>query len=148
MRKGTCKYFNGTAHNKQCEAGIVYDDVTPEPGNNLGKGLRLPCHSRLFFSQPSELQQREFDRRGTCQKYTEPSDAEIAEHEAEIRRAVDRIQTVLPIVSRVKELHKGENWSGVDACPNCGAILHLTHAASNGHVHGQGETQDCVSFME
>lgn len=148
MRKGTCKYFNGAFHNETCEAGIRYEDVTPEPENRLGKALRIPCHSKLFFSNPSESQQDQFDRRGTCSKYTEPSEADIAEHEETVRKAIDRITKTLPIVSRIKKLHKGENWSGVDSCPECGAILHLTHAACNGHVHGQCETKGCVSFME
>lgn len=148
MRKGTCKYFNGGLHNRTCEAGVVYDDVTTEPNNRSGKALRLPCHSKIFFSQPSESQLVEFNRRGQCSKFTEPTDDEVAAHEKDMERSIERITNTLPIISRIKELHKGESWAGVDACPNCGGILHLTHAALNGHVHGQCETSGCVSFME
>lgn len=84
----------------------------------------------------------------TPERSTASSDTDIAEREGTIRKAIDRMMRTQPLISRIKELHKGENWSGVDACPTCGAILHLTHAASNGHVHGHCETKGCVSFME
>lgn len=34
------------------------------------------------------------------------------------------------------------------ACPVCEGKLHLAQAAYNGHVHGQCETKNCVSWME
>lgn len=148
MRKGTCKFFNGAFHNECCQAGIRYEDVTPEPERRTGKALRIPCHSQLFFSAPNKGQLAEFAKRGTCAKYTEPSDEEIAEHEAKMRAAISRITATIPLIGRIKDAHRGENWSGVDTCPTCAGILQLTHAGLNGHVWGQCETKGCVSWME
>lgn len=46
------------------------------------------------------------------------------------------------------ELYKGKSWAGVDECPVCKGKLYMSHAAYNGHVHGQCETKGCLSWME
>jgi len=54
---------------------------------------------------------------------------------------------VMPVVGEWrKKLPIGK--SEVIECPACGGGLHLSQAASNGHIHGKCETKDCVSWME
>ena len=83
-----------------------------------------------------------------CEKYEEPSAAEIAETEAAIDRHMDRMRKVMPMIGKIKEDHKGHTWSGIVACPACGGKLHLSHAGCNGHVWGKCETKDCVAWIE
>lgn len=148
MRQNTCKHFNGTHHNEKCEAGVCYRDVTPDPDRIDGYLLRLPCFKNLGLSNPNKSQLAEFEKRGTCEKYEEPTKEDIAAYDAEMVADIERTEKTIPICSRIRAEHKGENWSGVEACPVCGGSLHLRHAACNGHIHASCETKDCISFME
>jgi hypothetical protein len=58
------------------------------------------------------------------------------------------MRLTFPLISEVKRNHKGKNWQGVVTCPVCKGRLRLSHAAYNGHVWGQCETEGCVSWME
>lgn len=93
MKRGTCKFYNGDFHNKQCEAGVAYRDVTTDPDVLEGSAFRKPCidweewnrqHRKEGFD--NDFQRQNWDRRGTCGKREEPSDEEIAATEAEIKR--------------------------------------------------------------
>lgn len=145
MEKGCCKHHRGSFHNKTCLAGVCYDDVTPR-SREPGCALRQPCRTIPIFDSPSQLE--EFAKRGTCEKYEEPTDAEIAEYEAGIQSAIRNFETSLPLIGRVKKERRGQDWRGVEECPICKGKLHMTHAKYNGHVHGKCETADCLSFME
>jgi len=83
-----------------------------------------------------------------CTKYEEPTPEEIAAYEAEVAGMMSRFEKVLPVIHEIKKEHKGTSVKGVKKCPVCGGTLHFTHAACNGHVHGECETTDCVSWME
>ncbi len=85
---------------------------------------------------------------GTCEKYEEPTPKDLASYDDQIAMATARMKKTLPLVARVKAEHKGESWHGTEPCPVCGGVLHLTHAACNGHVWGRCETEECVSWME
>jgi hypothetical protein len=152
MKKGTCKHYTGFTLFRtagQCRAGVNYRDVTPDPDTS-GCALRIPCHTVCNFYQPGQL--AEFARRGTCAKYEEPTDAEVAAHEAEIEAMIAKSEAQMaattPLLKRIKKDHKGQDWQGVEVCPVCGGKLHLSHAAYNGHVHGRCETEDCLNWME
>lgn len=132
MKRGSCKYFNGV-QNKVCDAGVNYRELVGGP--DAGWCRRMPCHK----SDGSSV---------VCEKRQDPTASEIAEHRAMIDAAMDRMKKVFPLISRVKREHKGTSWKGVEACPVCGGRLHMTHAATNGHVWGQCETSGCVSWME
>jgi hypothetical protein len=147
MEVGTCKYFNGSWHNECCLAGVNYDSVTTEPDNKNGRALRLPCHNRPFPNS-TPLQFEHFNRRGKCDKYEDPSPEDITKHKQEIKRVIERMNATMPLIIQIKREHKGESWKGIETCPICGGKLHMTHAAINGHVWGQCETKDCVSWME
>lgn len=145
MQKGLCKHFNGTVNDK-CRAGIIYQDVTPDPGT-AGSALRLPCRSVPgSFNSPSQLEH--FNRRGTCAKYEEPTNEELAEYWRRSEEMFARHAKAMTVIAKVKKEHKGQIWQGVEVCPVCGGKLHMSHAAVNGHVWGRCETKDCLSWME
>lgn len=147
MDKRTCKFFNGTHHNECCLAGVRYDDVTTEPKELTGKALRIPCHSDPWpNASPSQLEH--FDRRGKCEKYQEPTIAEIAAHNAIVKSAFKRHAASFPLIAKIKKDHKGQSWKGTDICPICKKTIHLTHAAINGYVWGKCETECCLDWME
>ena len=148
MRKNTCKHFRGTFHNKTCKAGVCFNDVVPDPENMLGWILRLPCHKTLDYTDASKEQIACFEGRGTCDKYEEPTDAEIAEDEAAIAAMILNFEKSLPLMAKVKAEHKGTNWRGIETCPVCQGNLHMTHAAINGHVWGKCETPNCLNWAE
>lgn len=154
MDKHTCKHYNGLTAFRQgnCRAGVCYRDVTPDP-DGVGCALRLPCHNEPMITKDTppdraKVLQENFDRRGKCDKLEPPTDAEIAEHEREMKAAIARMGAAFPMISKVKKAHKGEDWRGVEECPICKGKLHMTHAKYNGHVWGQCETQGCLSWME
>jgi len=146
MKAGTCKYFTGTFHNTHCQAGVCYHDVTTEPNKLQGQALRIPCHSIPIMCSPAQLE--EFEKRGKCEKYCDPTPDEIAAYEAEMKAHMDKFLLSLPIIEKVKKEHKGKDWKGVEECPVCKGRLHMTHAKFNGHVWGQCETKGCLSWME
>lgn len=153
MRAGVCKYFNGIFHNECCDAGVKYDDVIPDPANQSGKALRLPCHTEPYpNATPSQLEQ--FHRRGKCEKLCLPTVDEIKAYEVEtekmMKEATDRIMKLEPVMSAMRKSfrksRKGERRE--IECPTCKGRLVLVMSGHNGHIHGQCSTADCVSFME
>ena len=145
MQKGLCKHYNGSFHNKNCCAGVCYDDVTPDPKKS-GCALRQPCRQIPLFTTPEQL--AEFEKRGSCDKYEEPTQAELDGYEASIQSTMRNFTASLPLIGRMKQEHKGQDWQGVVECPVCKGRLHMTHAAFNGHVHGKCETENCLAWME
>lgn len=144
MRERTCKHYRGCMDG--CAVGVKLADVTPRHGET-GWGLRIPC---VRDYGPRSTLKIDTANQGTCDKYEEPTAAELAEEDAAIEAAMQRHLRVGPVVRQVKQERKGTNWRGVVDCPACGGTqtLHLSHAAYNGHVHGRCETDGCVAWME
>lgn len=128
-----CFHFNGIQHD-ECNADVNYRKLAGEP--QLGMATRIPC-THLHDGNPVK-----------CDKYRAYSKAEIDEEEKGFEESMERMRKVGPIVGQVKKEHKGEGWQGTIDCPCCDGKLHLSHAASNGHVWGQCETEGCLNWME
>lgn len=139
MRKGCCRHFTGVA-DKCCAVGVNYDDITTVNGEQFA--LALPCYT------PRSGRSADPRPKASCDKYQEPTAEEIAAHQAELDASMERFKKTLPIIAKVKQEHQGQNWKGIEACPVCGGKLHMTHAASNGHVWGKCETDNCLAWME
>ncbi len=116
-------------------------------GVNLGetfKGTKFavrPCFLDQVTgeSQPDAL---------PCQHLRRPTPEEIALHEAWADQRLDLLRTVMTGIRPWRDAHKGRSASEVVECPACKGRLHLSIAASNGHVHGRCETTGCARWME
>lgn len=136
MKKGMCTQFNGIGlaeDAKCCDAGVNYRDLVGGP--DLGWATRLPCLKKNKSTV-------------VCEKYLEPTAAELADHAAVMAAATERMRLTLPLIKRIKEENEGKAVAGVAECPVCGKMLRWTHAASNGHVWGRCVTEGCLAWME
>jgi hypothetical protein len=116
-----------------CAKGI---DVRAHVGGPaLSWGIRKPCSGHNKEAVP-------------CALYEKHTPAEVADHEREMRRAIERIHLLGPLLSKIKTVHDGMNWSGVEECPACKGRLHMAHVGFNGHTHGKCETEGCLAWME
>lgn len=130
--------------------GIKYESVTVDPdkpGCVFREACRLPGawqHLELRYRAAEEG-----ERRGTCEHFCLPTDAEIAEYEAMVAAHIEKVVITGNLVQKLKEEHKGKNWSGQVECPVCKGRLHVSIAGSfNGHAFVRCETTDCVSYRE
>ena len=131
-----CKYFTGVS-NDVCKAGIKYQDVKgkPSPDNPFGVSVTWPC----LRDEGGHL---------LCEKRAWKTDEEVDKKVAESESHLQKTLTAMKIVPEIKKLYKDKNWNGTRECPVCKGVLHLSHAAINGHVWGKCETADCVEWME
>lgn len=116
----------------------------------MGIAFRIPCKTIEGdeYDQLNDGQKANYDRRGKCDKYEEPSGDEISAHRKRIEEAMQRHMKTLPLIAKVKKEQEGCDWQGIVACPVCNGKLHLSHAAYNSHVWGRCETKNCLSWME
>ena len=128
----------------------------------MGLILRIPCDSKertaALFNRSGKMsdgQRAAMEQKAHCDKFTEPTEEEIAADEAEMDRHMQRMQLTFAVIARVKKKHD-KSWSGVEKCPVCGNKLHLQlnvffseyQGEHQKHLHGRCETQGCVAWME
>lgn len=117
-----------------CEAGVDY-----EAWRGIGHAAQ-PCFlDDKGFSNPDAMQ---------CPKLRRPTSEEIADHETWLSGRHNLLGTVMVGIAPWRAKHKGKSATEVVECPACKGRLHLSIAAYNGHVHGQCESNNCVSWME
>lgn len=138
-KKGKCVHYNGTV-NDCCDAGVNYQSLTD---GKPGWGNKLPCGLRAVVEA----------EKVTCEKFQEPTDAEIAEDEAAMKESHRKMMLTLPLVSAMKARHlNGKKFrSGEEkiTCPACGTgELHMAISGYNGHTQGRCSTQGCVAWIE
>lgn len=75
---------------------------------------------------------------------TRESGEDLADKFAESER---RFNLVMPVVAQWRAKPPRGKQEVIE-CPACKGKLHLSQAASNGHVWGKCETDGCVSWME
>jgi len=125
-----CKHFNGI-QNDRCSAGVCYTDLT---GKDHARAL--PCITLGGDKRPAE-----------CDKYQMRTPEEEAAEEASMEAAMERFRKVMPTVSEWRKKPPRGKQEVIE-CPACKGRLHLSQSSYNGHVHGQCETEGCVSWME
>ena len=114
-----------------CEAGVRYDSV---------RGPHQPCFLDDFGeSKPDD---------SNCAYIRRPAPEEIAAHKAWIEKRMTLQGVVMLGIKAWRKAHQKQNFAEVVECPACKGRLHLSIAASNGHVHGHCESENCVSWME
>lgn len=118
---------------KCCKAGVNFKELGD---GKLGLGMSMPCY---YVAGTIPIH---------CDKYERRTIEEVQAEDAYMEARLAQHMLVFPLVSRIKKEHKGRSWSGVEECPVCKGKLHLSHASYNGHVHGQCETEGCLSWME
>lgn len=52
------------------------------------------------------------------------------------------------LIKKIKDAHKGEDWSEEQECPVCKGRIFLRHVKMNGHTFGRCSTKDCIGWME
>lgn len=136
MKTGNCIHWTGV-QNDCCKLGINYQELVG--GNRDGMAFKLPC---LTLST-SHIE----DAKVSCDKYQEPTAAQIDEENAEFEAVMDRMKKVMPVVAEWRKKSPIGKQEVIE-CPACQGRLHLSQAACNGHVWGKCETEGCVSWME
>jgi len=118
-----------------CFAGV---DVREHVGgDNAGWAMRRPCDGGNVGPFVN-----------ACELYEEATQDEIDKEAALIQEGVDRFEKIFPVIEKIKTDNKGKNIKGSVICPICGEKLHWIHHATNGHVYGRCDTEDCVHWME
>jgi hypothetical protein len=132
-----CIHFTGI-QNDTCKVGVNYRELAGKPDH--GMALRLPCISLALGEKAEKV---------TCAKQHRETEPEAAAREAAADAAVERVISVLPIISAFKRtVPKGRGHAGTIECPVCNGTLHVTIAPSNHHASVKCETEKCVSFIE
>lgn len=151
MNKGTCKFYNGSWHNTHCLCGVRYADVTTGKEQEPGSAYRKPCVDWSVRKGDCALtpsQQKEWERRGKCDKRQEPTDEEIKAHEQAFADHMVKVDTVAKFLMPIRAEHHGKSHSGVYECPACKGKLHVSIAGYNGHARVMCETKECVRWIE
>lgn len=138
-RAGWCVHYRALMHHDTCAAGVNYAQLR---GDTRGPAINLlPC----FIDKPGEPPKE----RVKCEHFRAPTPEEIAEHKAWFDARMNKMAVVFEVIMPWRAKHKGKSHAEVIDCPACKTgRLHLSIAASNGHVHGQCTTPDCVHWME
>jgi hypothetical protein len=151
--RGKCIHYRGSLDGIRCAAGVDYEKVF---GPREGIAARAPCiqeyktHERVDGKYVPVW--KPWARNGftemPCDKREMPTPEQIAEHDAKIARSMDRMRVVMTAISGWRKKKPRGKTAVIDCPTKCGGKLHLSQAASNGHVWGQCTTAGCVSWME
>jgi hypothetical protein len=82
-----------------------------------------------------------------CDKYRDPTDKELEDHERSWEDAKKRLFTVFPLVSKLKKENK-KGGSGVEECPVCKKGISWQISGYNGHIRMNCQTEGCINFIE
>ncbi len=166
MTPGTCihytglQFVGGAYRSGCCRAGVNYYEKFN--GKRDGIMLRMPCiqfrtlptHGNGTYIRPGEETiRKEIDRRGEtmipCALYQEPTPEQVEEDRRETEKMFRNTMTAVEVSCTWRASPKPESdRREVIECPVCHGRLHLFQSAQNGHVHGNCETEGCVSWME
>lgn len=135
--KSKCRHYHPSAplSHDGCKLGINLDVLIGS--ERSGWGCRIPCRLTSFSEEVIP-----------CSKFEPYTVAEIEADDAEMDLAFGNFLVAGELINKVKEDHKGTDWSGVLECPVCDGKLSLSHAKCNGHVWGKCETEGCLAWME
>ena len=134
--KTTCRHMDRSGPwdlSSVCKAGVRLGDLIDD---QPGWVLKIPCR---YMAGGCPV---------ACDKFAPKTMDELQAEDDAAEASIARTLAAMTVVPEIKQAHKGKNWSGTRVCPVCDGTLHLSHAASNGHVHGRCETDGCVAWME
>ena len=137
----TCRHYRGIS-------GCLARDLElfkQENGITRGAYLHLPC----CMSAALQKQRKE---RGivplTCEFHELLTPEEAAAEREEVAKLTERMQKLGPVLEGIRKEYKGRSGTGTVVCPSCGGVLRFSISASNGHIHGCCDTENCFRFME
>lgn len=129
-------YTRDKGFDMKCSAGMDLKKIktvaTGTKGHKWG-----PCIDGHTLDKPAEH----------CPHWVRRTREQAEKRADEIAASIQRMTVAGPIIAewrKKKPIGKAE----VIECPACKGRLHLSQAASNGHVHGKCETNGCLSWME
>lgn len=134
-----CKHYRGREMfwGKPCAAGV--DPILSFcDGERFGWVKRAPC-----FKTNTDAPH--------CPACVYPTQAEVDAQYAALEARMDDFVKHMPKAREaILEIARETNAStGMIDCPKCGGNrLHWSRARSNGHVHAQCETADCLGWIE
>lgn len=140
---GYCQHYEMRGMPKACAAGVEYASVgtlsAANPDNLAKPGCR-PCIHGVRLADPLAL----------CPKWLRATREQGIKRHEDMDRAFRNMALVLPVIQKWRTWSKAKPVAKAEVieCPVCKGRLHLSQAAYNGHVHGQCETEGCVSWME
>ena len=111
-----------------CKAAVRYDSMDPK---------ERPCIGGHEKPDPLAI----------CPKWQRKTREQGEARADAIEASMQRMMVVGPAVAEWRK-KPPLGKQGVIECPVCKGNLHLSQAASNGHVWGKCETEGCVSWME
>lgn len=115
----------------ECQAGINYDDQFPSKPSACWTGKDKTDENQL----------------ARCPKWLRRTRAQGEARADQVEQFIKRHTIAGPVVSAWrKKLPIGK--AEVIECPVCEGRLHLSQAASNGHIHSKCETEGCLAWME
>lgn len=140
---GGITMIGGKEPNGRCKAGVVYEDQFTNPDKSqpphFGIFKRICCMSGNERTHEEQI--------AACPKWLRRTREQGEALADDIEASMNRMRIVGPVVSEWrKRPPKGKQE--VIECPACKGRLHLSQSSYNGHVHGQCETEGCVSWME
>ena len=130
-----------------CKAGVVYLDQFGRAPKVEGESYYASAGIFMRLCCIDGGKRSEEEQRALCPKWQRATREQGEARFAEFQEGDRKFALVMPVVAAWrKKPPRGKRE--VIECPACKGRLHLSQAASNGHVHGQCETADCVSWME
>lgn len=146
--------IGGKEPHGHCKAGVVYLDQfgrAPDIPDNQVNGRYFPS-SGIFtrICCTSGGKRAEWEQLAACPKWERRTVEQATKRADEFEEAMNRMSIVGPVVAAWRTWSKANRVGKAEVieCPACKGRLHLSQAAYNGHVHGQCETEGCVSWME
>lgn len=129
-------YTRDKGADMKCSVGMDLNKIkTVATGT---KGYKWgPCIDGHTLDNPTEH----------CPHWVRKTREQAEKRADEIEAAIKRMTVAWPIIAEWKK-KKPIGKAEIIECPACKGRLHLSQAASNGHVHGKCETNGCLSWME
>lgn len=135
-----CIHYDPRESKTGCSAGMDKEKIqcVPTPSSNVGRMIPWgPCIAGHTLESPCSH----------CPKWQRHTLMSAEKYADDVEKSIQRMMIVDPVIEawRTKPpMGKSE----VIQCPACNGRLHLSQAASNGHVRAKCKTNECVNFIE
>lgn len=152
MSPGTCIHFNGV-QNGCCKRGVSYETNWPAQPKPCIKFIEKSANGSTCLKPGEAVAERKpfpgADKAKPCPFWQAPTDEAVQEDRREAQAEFSKHFAAMAVARDWRAYPKpATDRREVVECPCCKGRLHLSQSSHNGHVHGQCETEGCVSWME